>query len=112
MSDNKDILEKRNKSSIVESYKKKCINLDKSSAKIKSAIIVCELPVVKFKTLKGAELLPKMPDLVYKKLSNDQNSEDLYRIVNALISGDLPAGSFKNWRNESHQMDNYRIENL
>lgn len=46
------------------------------------------LPVVKFKRFTHSKQLPKIPDTIFKKLSNDQMY--LYRIVNALISGDFP----------------------
>lgn len=46
------------------------------------------LPVVKFKRFRRAERLPEIPKIVFKKLSNDQMY--LYRIVNALVTGDFP----------------------
>lgn len=46
---------------------------------------VCNLPIVAFKRFRTAQPLEKLPDPVYKKLSNDQKY--LYNVVNALISG-------------------------
>lgn len=55
----------------------------------KSLENVCDLPIIKFKKMKDIDIL-KIPDHVFKKLSNDQRY--LYRIVNAVISGNLPNG--------------------
>lgn len=49
---------------------------------------VCSAAVVKFKRFKDVKELPKLPEDVYLKLSNDQKY--LYRIVNALILGHFP----------------------
>lgn len=46
------------------------------------------LPVVKFKRFRRAEKIPEIPEIAFKKLSNDQMY--LYRIVNALVTGDFP----------------------
>lgn len=50
---------------------------------------VNDLPVVEFKKMDDAELLSELSIDIYKKLSCDQKY--LYRIVNAIIRGDVPA---------------------
>lgn len=53
----------------------------------KAIMNIVNPPIVRFKTFNDATLLT-MPNDVYKKLSNDQKY--LFRIVNALISGEFP----------------------
>lgn len=51
----------------------------------KALATVDNIPIVRFKKFVGVEPLPRLPDDVYKKLSNDQKY--LHNVVNALISG-------------------------
>lgn len=48
---------------------------------------VCNLPIIGFKKFRKAKPLDKLPDEVFRKLSNDQKY--LYNIINALISGEF-----------------------